>query len=229
MFKKDYNAIPGAFWETLGQYVYGYMENGIFVYIGKGNGNRALSHVGSKEYNTDNLYIIARNLERFGEKKDWQSFLLESYLISNNRPRDNSVSGHYKECFIMTKMSELFSEWKLDQHDNFEVHPEWYTENYNIFKDRLNVFVVKSQHHLLEFKTLNKVQPELSIKADGSATLKVQIHADGSDLENRKDQISQFLSVLGIDDMESVGTRSIFDIPIDTKEQAFQFIEGLYG
>ena len=229
MFKKDYNAIPGAFWETLGQYVYGYMENGIFVYIGKGNGNRALSHVGSKEYNTDNLYIIARNLERFGEKKDWQSFLLESYLISNNSPRDNSVSGHYKECFIMTKMSELFSEWKLDQHDNFEVHPEWYTENYNIFKDRLNVFVVKSQHHLLEFKTLNKVQPELSIKADGSATLKVQIHADGSDLENRKDQISQFLSVLGIDDMESVGTRSIFDIPIDTKEQAFQFIEGLYG
>tara|TARA_B100001057_G_C22761820_1_gene916103 strand:+ start:451 stop:1140 length:690 start_codon:yes stop_codon:yes gene_type:complete len=229
MFLNDTKSIPGAFWETLGQYVYGYKEDGKLVYVGKGNGNRAQSHVGDKEYDIDNLYIIAKNLERFENKQDYQSFLLESFLISNESPRDNSVSGHYKECFIMTKMSELFSEWKLDQHDNFEVHPVWYTENYNIFKDRLNVFVVKSQHHLLEFKTLNKVQPELSIKADGSATLKVQIHADGSDLENRKDQISQFLSVLGIDDMESVGTRSIFDIPIDTKEQAFQFIEGLYG
>ena len=48
MFKNDYNAIPGAFWETLGQYVYGYMEDGKFVYIGKGNGNRALSHHASR-------------------------------------------------------------------------------------------------------------------------------------------------------------------------------------
>lgn len=229
MFKKDYNAIPGAFWETLGQYVYGYMENGIFVYIGKGNGNRALSHVGSKEYNTDNLYIIAKNLERFGEKKDWQSFLLESYLISNNSPRDNSVSGHYKECFIMAKMSELFNEFEKSLHDNFEILPDWYVDNYDKFKGRLNVFVVKSHHHLLEFNTLQKMQPVLEITPDDEVTLKVQIHARDEVLETRKEQLYTFCDQLGITDIEEVGVRNHFQIGVEDKEMAFKFIEDFYS
>ena len=65
MFLNDTKSIPGAFWETLGQYVYGYKEDGKLVYVGKGNGNRAQSHVGDKEYDIENLYIIAKNLERF--------------------------------------------------------------------------------------------------------------------------------------------------------------------
>ena len=229
MFKKDYNAIPAAFWETLGQYVYGYMEDGKFVYVGKGNGNRALSHVGSKEYNTDNLYIIARNLERFGEKKDWQSFLLESYLISNNSPRDNSVSGHYKECFIMAKMSELFNEFEKSQHDNFEVLPEWYVENYKIFKGRLNVFVIKSHHHLLEFETTHKMQPVLEITTDDEVSLKVAIHARDEVLETRKEQLYTFCEQLGITDIQEVGVRNHFTIGVENKEMAFKFIEDFYS
>jgi hypothetical protein len=229
MFKNDYNAIPGAFWETLGQYVYGYKEDGNFVYVGKGNGNRALSHVGSKEYNTDNLYIIARNLERFEEKKDYQSFLLESYLISSNSPRDNSVSGHYKECFIMAKMSELFNEFEKSQHDNFEVLPDWYVENYNIFKGRLNVFVVKSHHHLLEFETTHKMQPVLEITTDDEVSLKVQIHARDEVLETRKEQLYTFCEQLGIQDLEEVGVRNHFQIGVEDKEMAFKFIEDFYS
>ena len=229
MFKKDYNAIPAAFWETLGQYVYGYMEDGKFVYVGKGNGNRALSHVGSKEYDTDNLYIIARNLERFGEKKDWQSFLLESYLISNNSPRDNSVSGHYKECFIMAKMSELFNEFEKSQHDNFEVLPEWYVENYKIFKGRLNVFVIKSHHHLLEFETTHKMQPVLEITTDDEVSLKVAIHARDEVLETRKEQLYTFCEQLGITDIQEVGVRNHFTIGVENKEMAFKFIEDFYS
>ena len=229
MFKNDYNTIPGAFWETLGQYVYGYKEDGNFVYVGKGNGNRALSHVGSKEYNTDNLYIIARNLERFEEKKDYQSFLLESYLISSNSPRDNSVSGHYKECFIMAKMSELFNEFEKSQHDNFEVLPDWYMENYNIFKGRLNVFVVKSHHHLLEFETTHKMQPVLEITTDDEVSLKVQIHARDEVLETRKEQLYTFCEQLGIQDLEEVGVRNHFQIGVEDKEMACKFIEDFYS
>jgi hypothetical protein len=229
MFKKDYDTIPGAFWETLGQYVYGYKEDGNFVYVGKGNGNRALSHIGSKEYNTDDLYIIARNLERFGEKKDWQSFLLESYLISNNSPRDNSVSGHYKECFIMAKMSELFNEFERSQHDNFEVLPDWFVDNYDKFKGRLNVFVVKSHHHLLEFNTLQKMQPVLEITTEEEVSLKVQIHAKDEVLETRKEQLYTFCEQLGISDIESVGIRNHFQIGIQDKEIAFRFIEDFYS
>ena len=229
MFKNDYNSIPGAFWETLGQYVYGYMEDGKFVYVGKGNGNRALSHIGSKEYDTDNLYIIARNLERFGEKKDWQSFLLESYLISNNNPRDNSVSGHYKECFIMAKMSELFNEFEKSLHDNFELLPDWYVDNYDKFKGRLNVYVAKSHHHLLEFNTLQKMQPELSITTEGDVTLKVMVHAQGDVLETRKEQLYTFCEQLGITDIEQVGVRNHFQIGVDDQEMAFKFIEDFYS
>jgi hypothetical protein len=230
MFKNDYNTIPGAFWETLGQYVYGYKEDGNFVYVGKGNGNRALSHVGSKEYDTDNLYIIARNLERFGEKKDWQSFLLESYLISNNSPRDNSVSGHYKECFIMAKMSEILNEFEKSQHDNFEVHPDWYVENYNIFKRRLNVFVVKSHHHVLEFETTNQMQPVLEITTDDEVSLKVAIHTKEEEpLEIRKQQLHAFCSRVGIKEIQSIGTRNHFTIGVEDKEMAFKFIEDFYS
>ena len=228
MFLNNTESIPGAFWETLGQYVYGYKEDGKFVYIGKGNRNRAQSHVGDKGYDIKNLYIIARNLERFN-KRDYQSFLLESFLITNESPRDNSVSGHYKECFIMAKMSELFNEFEKSQHDNFESHPDWYVENYNIFKGRINVFVVKSHHHLLEFETTHKMQPVLEITTDDEVLLKIQIHAKDDILETRKEQLFTFCEKLGITDIKEVGVRNHFNIGVKNKEMAFKFIEDFYS
>ena len=228
MFLNNTESIPGAFWETLGQYVYGYKEDGKFVYIGKGNRNRAQSHVGDKGYDIKNLYIIARNLERFN-KRDYQSFLLESFLITNESPRDNSVSGHYKECFIMAKMSELFNEFEKSQHDNFESHPDWYVENYNIFKGRINVFVVKSHHHLLEFETTHKMQPVLEITTDDEVLLKIQIHAKDDVLETRKEQLFTFCEKLGITDIKEVGVRNHFNIGVKNKEMAFKFIEDFYS
>tara|TARA_Y100001937_G_scaffold128784_1_gene207981 strand:- start:7164 stop:7850 length:687 start_codon:yes stop_codon:yes gene_type:complete len=228
MFLKDTESIPAACWETLGQYVYGYKEDGKWVYIGKGNKNRAQSHVGDKGYDIKDLYIIARNLERFN-KRDYQSFLLESFLITNESPRDNSVSGHYKECFIMAKMSELFNEFEKSQHDNFESQPDWYVENYNIFKGRLNVYVVKSHHHLLEFETTHKMQPVLEITTDDDVQLKIMIHAKDDVLETRKEQLYTFCEEFGITDIEEVGVRNHFNIGVENKEMAFKFIEDFYS
>ena len=228
MFLKDTESIPAACWETLGQYVYGYKEDGKWVYIGKGNKNRAQSHVGDKGYNIKDLYIIARNLERF-DKRDYQSFLLESFLITNESPRDNSVSGHYKECFIMAKMSELFNEFEKSQHDNFESQPDWYVENYNIFKGRLNVYVVKSHHHLLEFETTHKMQPVLEITTDDEVLLKIMIHAKDDVLETRKEQLYTFCEEFGVTDIKEVGVRNHFNIGVKNKEMAFKFIEDFYS
>jgi hypothetical protein len=126
------------FFATLGQYVYQYIDSaGQPYYTGKGNGDRCYAHVADKGFNPDDCYIVARNLEKFESKKDWQSFLLESYLIATQSPDGNSVSGHYKECFVMTSLSSMFTNFKSDQYDMFETLPVWYVENYDTFRGRL--------------------------------------------------------------------------------------------
>lgn len=126
------------FFATLGQYVYQYIDpEGNVYYTGKGNGDRCWAHVVEKDYDPDHLHIVARNLEKFDLKKDGASFLLESYFISTLNPDGNSVSGHYKECFIMASLSSIFGNYQADQYDMFESMPSWYIENYDTFRGRL--------------------------------------------------------------------------------------------
>lgn len=127
------------FFETLGQYVYQYIDKDTLkpYYTGKGNGDRCWAHVIDKGFNPADCYIVARNLEKFEDKQDWQSFLLESYLISTHDPENNSVSGHYKECFVMASLSSLFAEYESNQYDNFATLPDWYVENYDFFRNRV--------------------------------------------------------------------------------------------
>jgi len=117
--------IPAEFWDTLGLYVYRYGE-----YIGKGVRDRCTHHVNAKGYDLEDCVIVARNLERFEGKEP--SILLESFLIETEQPGDNIVAGHYKECFVMSKLSDLVGGWANDQVDNFDpsIPFSWYTDNY---------------------------------------------------------------------------------------------------
>lgn len=205
--------IPNEFWKTLGQYVYGYMENGEYVYIGKGNGDRAKQHIKTKSYDLDNLYIIARNLERFNssEKTDSESFLLESYLISRKNPRDNLVSGHYKECFEVAKFSELFNEYRASQNDNFEALPDWYISNYDKIKGRLNVMEIKSDIINFAGTTQNQLQVFFSVYPSGEVkSLKFAVQAKGERLDQRVEQLYTFLESCDIerDDVELTNDRT---------------------
>jgi hypothetical protein len=133
------NKPSGEFFLSLGQYVYQYINRDTLkpYYTGKGNGDRCWAHVIDKGFDPEECFIVARNLEKFENKQDWQSFLLESYLISTHDPENNSVSGHYKECFVMASLSSLFSEYESDQFDNFAALPDWYVSNYDSFKNRV--------------------------------------------------------------------------------------------
>lgn len=183
-----------GFWDELGQYVYGYRdsETGEWLYIGKGNGNRGSSHIKTKGYSVDDLYIIARNLERFGNKIDWQSFLLESFMISHYNPTGNSVSGHYKECFIMSRFSTLFKDYTDSQHDSFAEFPQWYLENYEKLKGKLGTFTIKSETINIVGQTKNSIAMSFAVNPvndevtqcefsiwDGA---KVDVQAQGAEL-----------------------------------------------
>ena len=177
---------------------------------------------------------ILKNLEKFKtEKKDVQSFLLESFLISKNNPRDNSVAGHYKECFIMAKFSELFEEFKKDQHDNFETMPEWYTDNYEKFAGRLNVIVIKSGNHLMEFSTRQQMQPTIGISTEGDVSLTVAVHCRDEQLQMRLKQLEQFCAAFEIaqDKLTKTGAREIYSIDDGnmTADLAFNFINDFYS
>lgn len=223
------------FWETLGQYVYGYVDdNDKFLYIGKGNKNRALSHTKDKNYNLDNLIIIAKNLERFRiEKQDLQAFILESFLISQNNPKDNSVAGHHKECFIMAKFSELFDGYVKSKHDNFMALPEWYVQNYDKIggRDQLLVVTIKSHIHSMEFQTQKQMQPILIVNTDESVVLKVAIW--GKNREQGFDNLKLFCGSQGIDEDKLVkdGVRDFYLIDPDNMdlETAINFIDQFYS
>lgn len=213
-------SIPAAFWQTLGQYVYAYIENGKWLYVGKGNGNRAVQHITTKGYDIDNLYIVAKNLEKFDidGKQDWQSFILESFMITRYTPSDNRVSGHYKDCFEMTKFSELFNVYKASQNDNFESLPEWYVENYNKIKGRLNVVEIKTDQIILSYATREQIQPSFWVTAAGEPkNFRFAIWADGEKLDMRKDQLFTFLKSCGImpENIEKIGSREFYEVKSD--------------
>jgi len=167
----------GAFFETLGQYVYAYVDpdSGEWYYVGKGNSDRCWSHVESKGFDPDHIHIVAKDLDRFFEKSDWQSFLLESYLIATIKPAHNSVAGHYQECFEMASLSSYFESYQAEQHDNFEAFPEWYVENYDIIRGNVGSLIINGNSFFFKSNAKNTLYMSWSYLPTSTEPVRVQI------------------------------------------------------
>jgi hypothetical protein len=207
------------FFATLGQYVYQYIDSdGKVYYTGKGNGDRCYAHVTNKEFNPEHCYIVARNLEKFEDKKDWQSFLLESYLIATQNPDGNSVSGHYKECFVMASLSSMFTNFKSDQYDMFESLPQWYIDNYDTFRGRLREVNLNATTAFFLSNARNKMYMMWWWNPNSGDPVKVTFEInlpDGDSLSSQKETMKKWLATNGHKKIHDDGKVQKFAIFVD--------------
>lgn len=216
------------FFATLGQYVYQYIDSeGKPYYTGKGNGDRCYAHVLEKGLNPEECYIVARNLEKFENKKDWQSFLLESYLIATQSPDGNTVSGHYKECFVMASLSTMFSSFKSEQYDMFESFPSWYLDNYSTFRGRLREVKLNATTAFFLSNARNKMYMMWWWAPDSTSPIKVtfEINAGGDELIGLKATMRDWLKKNGYTKLKDDGKEQKFAIEIETIEDVVNLFE----
>jgi len=134
--EKSEMAYPKAFMETLGQYVYAYYPdgkiNGAPEYQGKGVDTRCLAHIKEKGLNPANLFIMGRNLEQYAKStpvEEIASFAAEAALIAVLSPERNKVSGRYGELWCMSKLDDIYHEWKKEQIDPVKESMRFYNEH----------------------------------------------------------------------------------------------------
>ena len=211
------------FFATLGQYVYQYIDSdGKAYYTGKGNGDRCWAHVVERGFDPEHCHIVARNLEKFEDKKDWQSFLLESYLIASQNPDGNSVAGHYKECFIMASLSSMFKTFVSEQHDMFENLPEWYTVNYDTFRGRLREIKITDSTVFFLSSARNKMYMMWYWDPKSSDPVKVTFEInlpDGEALTAQKKQMKEWLKTNGYNKLHEDGKVQKFAVFADSIDE----------
>jgi len=219
----------GEFFITLGQYVYAYMTpDGTYQYIGKGNGDRCWSHTVDKGLDPENCFIIARNLNDFDEgKQDWQSFLLESYLIQKHQPTHNSVAGHYKENFEMASLSSMFQEFTANQHDNFECLPEWYVENYEVFRGKLREIKITAGNTFLLSNARAATYMMFYVDPTSQDDIKVtfEVNQSGDKLEHTKAQLAEWLESEGYNEVLPDGKKQKFAVMADGVDSVIKLFD----
>lgn len=219
----------GAFFETLGQYVYAYVdpETGKWLYTGKGNGDRCWTHTGDKNYDPEWCHIVARNLEKFEHKKDWQSFLLESYLIFDKDPADNNVSGHYKECFIMASLDFLFTQHADSQRDMFAEMSELVSENSDVFAGKLGFTESRQSTYYLETPMRENVYFGIKVQTkDPNITVILKANTDKffAPLLNKVE------SNLGKTyKLDSTSTKNVISFPVKEMDEALMLWNSFFS
>ena len=223
----------GSFFDTLGQYVYQYIDvDGNVYYTGKGNGNRCISHVKDKGFDDSECWIVARNLERFEDKKDWQSFLLESYLIQRDQPDSNSVSGHYKDCFIMAKLSDYFDSYVSEQYDNFANLPDWYMENYGVFRGKLREVKINAKTTFILSNAQNAMYLMSYVPVnvtDEGISVVFEINLDEERLQSAKNKLKEWLQDSGLKPVSEGKTQKKWSVIVPDIDSLVKLFDDFAG
>lgn len=218
----------GAFFESLGQYVYAYIsEDGEWLYSGKGNGDRCWNHVNDKQYNPEWCFIVARNLEKFEYKRDWQSFLLESFLIFEKSPKDNSVSGHYKECFVMASLSFLFKQHVDTQRDMFSEMSELVLNNQDVFGGRVGFTESRGTSYYVETSMREGIYFGIKVQTkDPNITILLKANNDKTFpglVENTESNLGQNYA------LDTTSVKNVVSFPVESMDEAMELWSAFFG
>jgi len=160
---------------TLGEYAYAYMDpitgkRGMIKYAGKGEKHRGLSHIKSKDYDYNNLYLLGRNLEKFNKKP---ALLLESFMInwydlaSDDNFADNKIAGHYKECFKFERVIDVHEAW-LNSQRNYRHEGNKLLNRMDKKDLAYNVFVARpSKSFYIDSPEIGRVSMRLYVDVSG--------------------------------------------------------------
>jgi len=217
------------FFSTLGQYVYCFRgPNGETNYIGKGVGDRCLHHIKDKGYSFEDCTIIARNLERFNLEKKDASFLLESYLISTLSPKDNSVGGHYKECFVMANLSFLFDEYSNSQRNMFNEMVEFVEHNRDAFNGTVGFTETRQTSFYLETGAKDNIYAGIKVSSKArdipiSFLVKAGSSAPASAFEDLRTKVVANLG--DIYDLDTTSVKNTISFPVSSLDEAVELWE----
>lgn len=219
------------FLDTLGQYVYMYDDGLEILYVGKGLGDRCLFHLKDKGFNYEHCYIVARNLESFNDKP---SLLLESYLINKHNPTNNAVAGHYKECFNMVSLASLYSEFKSTQHDNFEVLPSWYNDDYHLLKGNLReVSIAKDKITLISTANSGVYVHIIVSSSDDSTKMLFQMsdYFDSAKIADTRKKLFHWLEACGKTSVDIIDDKNQlkFYVNCETPNEATVLFSEFFG
>jgi len=220
----------GDFFEELGEYVYGFKdkETGSWKYVGKGSGDRCCAHLQEKGYSFDDCVIIARNLERFDKGKNNSSFLLESFMISQYNPIDNTISGKYKECFVMVDLSFLFNEYQSSQRNMFNELNDFYTH----YKDVIgsNVGYTETRGSTWYIETGAKENKYFGIKVQTKVPeITVIFKMNNSSTSEYKKFVAQMKENLGGMYNLDTSTKDKISFPVKTLDEAVELWKSFVG
>jgi hypothetical protein len=119
-------------------------------------------------------------------------------LIVTQNPDGNSVSGHYKECFVMLPLSSMFSDFKSEQYDNFANLPEWYVNNYDVFRGKLREVKINSTSTFILSSARNAMY--FSFYWDASSLEPIRVTVEVADNnEEKKNKITEWFVKLEYD------------------------------
>lgn len=220
------------FFESLGVYVYAYRKDSRWLYIGKGVGDRAYSHVKDKGFDFENCRILARNLERFHkgdlQAADKTALAIESFHIKLKNPEFNSVSGHYNEVFEMSMFKTLWKEHKNSKRVPALVVAEIISEN-EVIRDNIGYTETRAGSFVIETGAREKIYLAIVCDMKGSEDnfkLKFKSKFEDSILQT-KDIMEE--SGFELQEEKLGGAESSLVYSVDTLEDAIdvwsQFVE----